>query len=122
MKEIKAYKCEFCGFKLERKNAMEKHELYCSKNPKNFFDCNYCRHLKETKTEIDYGDNYDNEPIVKNSKSFYCEALNKKLYPLIVVKKGLNIKYKHTFQDQELFKHECEIHRSDNDNVMFKLF
>ena len=33
MKQIKAYKCDFCGKIVKTKAWMERHELYCFKNP-----------------------------------------------------------------------------------------
>lgn len=45
MKEVKAYRCEFCGKVFLRKNTCEKHEKNdCSKIPKNralCYDCKY---------------------------------------------------------------------------------
>lgn len=33
MKQIKAYRCDFCGKIVKTKAWMEEHELYCFKNP-----------------------------------------------------------------------------------------
>ena len=44
MKEVKAYKCEFCGKLFLRKNTCEEHEKNgCSKIPKNKFLIKYCK-------------------------------------------------------------------------------
>lgn len=45
MKEVKAYRCEFCGKVFLRKNTCEKHEKNdCSKIPKNRALCYECKH------------------------------------------------------------------------------
>jgi hypothetical protein len=113
MKEVKAFKCEFCGKKLERKHAMLWHEKHCGKNPANHFDCQWCKELKEVTIEVDLGDDYYNEPIIKKCKSFECKRLGLKLYPLVVLRKKLNIKHPATFQNQELFRNNCEIYRKE---------
>lgn len=45
MKEVKAYRCEYCGKMFIRKNSCEKHEKNdCSRNPINralCYDCKY---------------------------------------------------------------------------------
>ena len=44
MKQIKAYRCDFCGKIVKTKAWMEKHELYCFKNPESK-SCVTCFHL-----------------------------------------------------------------------------
>lgn len=47
MKEVKAYKCEFCGKLFLRKNNCEEHEKNdCSKIPKNKALCYECKHYQ----------------------------------------------------------------------------
>lgn len=49
MKEIKAYKCDFCEKVYQRKHNIQKHEARCSKNPENQRACFGCKYLdKET--------------------------------------------------------------------------
>lgn len=47
MKEVKAYRCEFCGKVFLRKNTCEEHEKNgCSKIPKNRALCYKCKYYR----------------------------------------------------------------------------
>jgi hypothetical protein len=114
---ITVYRCDFCKKKLFVKKAMERHEMYCGKNPENFKRCaDGCIHLEEIRVDYwveDYhGDGYD-----KTAKGFRCNKLNKLLYPTIVEKKGLDIKYPDTFGNQEPMPKDCE----HFENAYFKI-
>ena len=99
------YKCEFCSKKLFRKFAMEHHEKYCNYKLENQPACASCQFLKETTNDI-FSD--DGNYVVKKAKAFECTKLNKMLYPLKVVAKGLLERYPETFAEQELMPHNCE--------------
>ena len=103
---VTVYKCDFCKKKLLRKHAMIKHEEHCGHNPKNHSACQGCIFLKQkSETFEGYGHDYGNEYYVK---TFFCEKLNKGVYPHKVVKKGLLQKYPETFVDQIKMPTKCE--------------
>lgn len=105
---ITIYICQFCKKYLQRKHAMENHEIHCGHNPKNYSACSGCVHLKQTEKEYSIGCRYDGEPIDRKSISFQCTKLNKELYPYKVIKKGLLEKYPETFEGAELMPSKCE--------------
>ena len=64
MKEVKAYRCEYCGKMFLRKNTCEKHEKhYCNKIPINRALCYECKYyhiankneVKDVELVGDYG-------------------------------------------------------------------
>lgn len=72
MKEVKAYRCEFCGKLFLRKNNCEEHEKNdCTKIPKNRALCYECKHYQMNKCKI-------NNDLIFNSlhmPDYVCDAL-----------------------------------------------
>jgi hypothetical protein len=115
---VTVYKCGHCKKKLFVKGAMLRHETNCNYNPANFAKCSGCCHLSEIKipyTKEGYDGYYQSEES-REAKGFFCEKLNKKLYPFKVVRKGLLEKYPETFADQEQMPVSCEHY---NDPYLF---
>lgn len=82
MKEVKAYRCEFCGKVFLRKNTCEKHEKNdCSKIPNNRALCYECIHYnvgfisfeKEEDIELVRDDGIK---FIKRMKRNRCEIYN----------------------------------------------
>lgn len=72
MKEVKAYRCEFCGKLFLRKNNCEEHEKNdCSKIPKNRALCYECKHYKMNKCKIN--DDLMFNPL--HMRDYVCDAL-----------------------------------------------
>lgn len=107
---VTVYRCEHCNKKLFKKQAMELHEKWCSKNPSNAKACSLCSFLKETTIEytVERYNGFGDASIDKKAKAFQCTKLNKMLYPLKVQKLGLDKKYPETFETQEPMPKECE--------------
>jgi hypothetical protein len=101
------FQCDFCDKRLFRKDAMERHELICSRNPVNNDACHGCTFCEEYKKEITVegynGDFYEYGRMVR---SFKCNKLNVGLYP----HKALNLfkKYPENFEDEMLMPNSCE--------------
>jgi hypothetical protein len=111
MKEIKAYRCDYCGkLYMRYKPALNHEQNICLKNPNNFPLCYTCENYEPT---------YDTEEIVfgggmvgtcvldadyqEYSKEFSmntCKALNKKLY----FNKGLPQIIKDSLQEEIIFR------------------
>ena len=105
---VTVYGCDFCKKKLFRKHAMERHEKYCLGKPENQPACSGCVFLKETTVDISTGSDYHGEEGYRAVKAFECTKLEKLLYPIKVLQKGLVERYPETFQDQELMPNKCE--------------
>lgn len=104
--KIKAvHQCDHCNKKLFVKPAMEKHERHCYKNPTNRVACEGCDFLKETK--IEYAVDYYGQESMRTSRSFVCAKLNKVLFPRVVERKELHLKYPETFEGQEPMPRDC---------------
>lgn len=103
---VTLYACEFCNKKLQIYNAMVKHEIHCTKNPKNISACGGCVHIKEVPKTV-YFDQWDGEG-QKTCTSFHCVKLEKELYPYIVVRKGILERYPETFEGAEQMPNQCE--------------
>jgi len=86
---------------------MVKHEFICSMNPKNHAACSDCVFLIEGQTEVhnENNDGYGVRGVIQ--KTFYCEKLNKNMYPFKVVRKGLLEKYPETFEGMEQMPNNC---------------
>jgi len=83
MKEIKAYKCDFCGKVYQRRIYCEKHEYTCGKNPDNKPVCWDCKYLQKGKFEFD--------PCADDSGSYityFCDKRDEELMPITSAKKG----------------------------------
>lgn len=108
---VSVYCCGFCKKKLFVKGAMERHEKHCTHNPANHKKClEGCTHLGESMVEIGNSEDYGGG--IRSAKCFYCKAQNKFIYPPVVERKGLNIKYPETFKNQEPMPNECEYFES----------
>lgn len=109
---VTLYKCDFCKKKLQVKHAMAKHEKYCYGRPENQSMCTGCRHLEEIKVEYTTYDNaYDEDgprEVTRTSKGYHCKKLDKLMYHIGAVKKGLVDKYPETFEGRERMPSECE--------------
>ena len=70
MKQIKAYKCDFCSKLYQREHAVNYHELICNKNPENKRPCFGCEFLDKKRTYASK-DCPDGEVPVD---VFYCES------------------------------------------------
>lgn len=69
-KQVTIYCCDFCRKYMLRKNAMERHQKYCAKNPANKHACFGCKHLEVQR--IHNGD--------FTEKTFHCSALDEDLH------------------------------------------
>ncbi len=89
---------------------MEKHEEFCSMNPKNHSACSACVHLVEGQTTVYYerndGGGYREIPCIQ--KTFTCDKLKKEMYPFKVIRKNLLEKYPETFVGKELMPNVCK--------------
>ena len=102
----KVYKCDHCQKKMFRKKSMEKHEEFCSKNPKNIPDCFGCVHLtnhsetfehfyeaggeiESRDCKIDYPFFCKKQQFAMHNKKFemlhpkYCKELETELMPML---------------------------------------
>ena len=124
MKEIQAFKCDYCGKLYQRKYATLNHEKLCTKNPENFSACSGCKYIEEITLEFAsrYDDDEGNAPDIR-SKMFHCKKLNKDVYPAIVLRKKLHLKYPEQFENQEQMPSECEFYYTgklvDDDDYTF---
>jgi len=102
MKQITAFKCDFCGKKLERKHAMVYHELICSKNPENKRACFGCKFLG-MKEDVVFIDQYNGtgERIVF---ALFCKKKDIYVYPPKVEIKGNMLDL-----DNEPMPKECDL-------------
>jgi len=115
MKEIKAYVCDHCGKAYKYRGTALNHEEVCRKNPKNFSACSGCKHIEEVPLEFEsrYSDDDCSSPNIK-SKMFHCNKLNKDLYPAIVLRKKLHLRYPEQFENQEQMPSECKFYTTAN--------
>jgi len=83
MKEIKAFKCEFCSKLYQVKGTCKRHELYCKNNPVNKFPClGSCTHL-----EVAY---YTDTDFVK-CKTFYCHKHDKFMKTHVALRRNIAV-------------------------------
>lgn len=109
---ITLYICDYCKKKYQKKNFCEDHEFYCTKNPINIAACHGCDYIKST-TTIVYYDVHDGEHDRK-CNSFFCEKLQKGVYPNKVVRIGLLDKHPENFENQIQMPNECEFFKQSN--------
>jgi hypothetical protein len=84
MKEVKAYKCDYC-----RKVSLNKltyHERFCRNNPNNKHVCYDCKHLEVSRESIITGfeEGY-------SIKTFNCKKYNKSMFTYKAERRKLNI-------------------------------
>lgn len=112
MKEINAYKCDFCGKLYKRKGDALNHERVCHKNPINDARCIMCSHIELVpvlvKNWLWDGDPYNDTPALIEVKKFHCNKLNKDLYPALILRKKLHLRHPEHYATQELMPNECE--------------
>ena len=100
------FQCDFCDKRMFRKNAMENHELVCSRNPKNVDACLGCGFCQEIEKEI-YVDDYSEDGYhVRAVRSFKCTKLDQLMYPN-KAQKAYN-KYPESFENEIMMPNECE--------------
>ena len=80
MKEIKGYKCEFCGKVYQKPAFCVAHEKYCSKNPIHKSPCTDCQNLQVGKRTYVV---WRNE---RTTKEFICGVSQQKLYSIKVAR------------------------------------
>lgn len=80
------YKCEHCGKWYIKKDACEKHEQRCTKNPENHRACHSCHILEKVQTKISIGfnDYYEDEIV----SVLFCKEKDCFIYPPSVAYKG----------------------------------
>lgn len=79
MKEVKAYKCDYCSKLYQRPTYLVEHEKKCNKKPSNktlCFGCNYIEMKKATITTND---------IKTEADLLFCKKLEHYIYPPSVV-------------------------------------
>lgn len=82
MKEVKAFKCDYCG-KLYRNKLVLKHEAGCKQNPNNKHDCfEFCKYLVVGRESVDE-ESY--------RRTFFCSKYNKYMYSYIAERRGYGI-------------------------------
>ncbi|NPA44811.1 MAG: hypothetical protein GXO49_04685 [Chlorobi bacterium] len=74
------YRCEHCNKIYLRKHACEKHEIMCSKNPKNYRPCFDCQHLGKRNIDVFLGNHFDGSESYKNVDLLFCKEKNTFLY------------------------------------------
>lgn len=83
MKEISAFKCDFCGKVYQRKRNIKMHEARCSKNPENQRACFGCKHLNRETASV-WFDNPQGDDYFANRSLLYCNKKQHFVYPPIV--------------------------------------
>lgn len=61
MKEVKAFKCDFCSKLYQKERFASAHELKCTSNPANKTVCFGCDHLEKVTAEHTYFDHNGND-------------------------------------------------------------
>src|SRR5574343_1114428 len=84
MKEVKAFKCDFC--KKVSLNRLSHHEKYCKKNPANKHLCFDCENLKPDREIIRH--NFDEMTSIKR---FYCKAKDMYMHSYIAERRKLEV-------------------------------
>ncbi|MES2382503.1 MAG: hypothetical protein V4538_15760 [Bacteroidota bacterium] len=108
---VTLYICEHCRKKYQKENFCIQHEFDCTKNPKNFAACQGCDFIKSTKTTV-YYDMFDGEHSI-SCNSFFCDKLQKGVYPYKVVRTGILDKHPETFEDQIQMPVTCEFFKPE---------
>src|ERR1035437_1774594 len=115
-KNVTVYVCEYCMIKkLFRRQAMIRHEEYCTNNPENNSLCFTCIHHKLTTKEIkgNYGDvGCDND--IRIVDAHRCNKLDKHIYPPSVERKGLIKKYPEMFVNSMKMPYSCDYYQHLN--------
>lgn len=86
MRIKKIYYCEFCKDKMFQKQAMEKHEQYCYKNPKNenMNLCLHCNYLTEKSFKVKKSNPLDESDsfIYLKKMPYHCTKYNQSMHNL----------------------------------------
>ncbi|MFA6667796.1 MAG: hypothetical protein WCS51_05550 [Bacilli bacterium] len=101
MKELTAYRCDFCKKLYIRKSSCKKHENLCFLNPENKPACFGCKYLTK---KLFYDDPND-----ENSRSIhtlYCKKKEVSLMPITSFKKGFLSKGEYA---DEVMPKECKM-------------
>jgi len=83
MKEVKAYRCEYCGKVYLRKGNCKKHEHFCYHNPKNARPCYDCKYQSMEAIDSDCG--------IRVRETFYCSKKDIFMYPPLFVYEHENV-------------------------------
>lgn len=105
---VTLYKCDYCNKSMQRKHAMELHELWCSKNPENSNVCSMCSYLEKKEETIDIYNPCGYPDTTMKLNYFFCNKLKIRLHPLKCERLGMTTGYAEQFEDSTLFKKECE--------------
>lgn len=111
----KVFYCDHCNKHGLSKGHMKVHEQWCDSNPENKKACYGCANLKEVEIDAVYFD-YNGNDYTRKIKGFFCEKLERNLYPLKVERKGLVEKYPGTFDEQDPMPKQCEHYKNELDN------
>lgn len=80
MKEVKGFKCDFCGKIYQRKHLCQRHELTCKRNPINFRACFGCRFCEEQYRYIHF-DNSQIGEVMEKRRVLFCSKKQIYVYP-----------------------------------------
>lgn len=96
MKEVKAYKCDYC--RKVSLNRLSHHEKYCKRNPVNRHECIDCENLVVDREVIRH--NWDE---MVSIKTFYCKVKDKKMHTYIAARRNLEV-----VNRTELMPNKCD--------------
>jgi hypothetical protein len=80
MKEVIAYKCEFCSKLYEKRANLVKHAPVCKKNPVNFRPCFACKFSLKVYMPIVIENSVGYEQIIEE-RIIICDKLKRGIYP-----------------------------------------
>lgn len=119
MKEVKAYRCDFCGKVIASKGPMSRHEAACSKNPTNKRACFGCRKCQSISVCVEINDREVDKVIP------FCTHYKMNVIPpkaernnnrySIIYKPGSDEEFKSMFM-----KKECEFLDKTMDSMFMK--
>ncbi len=109
MKErhISVFNCDHCNKLYQVRNACERHEKLCNKNPINFRACHFCEHLDKKETTIYHDTGYGE--MTSKVSLLYCKAKDIFLYPPKVEAKG---EWFETDPENVPMPKECDMRKS----------
>lgn len=85
--------CEYCNKHYLHRGFANRHEEFCSKNPKNKKPCYDCKHFDSVDVEVfvDGGEHYKDD--YRMSKCFHCSLKVLNFWTLSAQRKGLDKRY-----------------------------